>query len=351
MNMGDGLGKPFKTLDEQIDILVKRNLIVKNKEQAKYLLTKHSYYSVINGYKDIFLKKKQSKFEEDCYEDDTTLTDIINLHDFDKKIRIEILSALENIESTLATNINYIFAERFGENQEQYLNPKNFKPGSITAKGKSQRDILIEELKKICTSNNHPMKHYRENHYNIPPWILVKGATFGNLLYIYKLFRKEEKDYLICRCLGISKSEIDEDLKEFFIKMLEIFWRYRNWAAHGGRMYSHKVREQLPYYSQAYDRFEIVKTAYNKGQGRNDIFALFIGIAFFFKSDATAYLNFAVGINFYIEKYSKEYKKYGDRVIKQMGLPLDYSKCLFENLPDVNHSTFLNNINSQLFKV
>lgn len=344
------LSKPFKTLDQQIEILIKRNLIVENKDEAKYLLTKHSYYSVINGYKDIFLKEKQNKTDEDCYENNTAITDIVNLHDFDKKIRVEVLSALENIESTLATNISYIFAERFGDRKEDYLNPANFKPGSRTAKGKSQRDILIEDLNKICASNNHPMKHYRENHNNVPPWILVKGATFGNLLYIYKLFRKEEKDYLISRCLGVSIDKIDEALKEFFIKMLEVFWRFRNWAAHGGRMYSHKVKEQLPYYSPAFKRFEIDKSTYNTGVGKNDIFALCIGIAFFVSTDVTAYLNFAVGINFYIKKYNEKHPEYGLRVIKLMGLPEDYEDCLLTKLPQVDHSAFLNNINYQLLK-
>ena len=31
------------------------------------------------------------------------------------------------------------------------------------------------------------MKHYRGYHGNVPPWIMLKGTTFGNLANFYKL--------------------------------------------------------------------------------------------------------------------------------------------------------------------
>lgn len=50
--------KPFKTYDEQIDILKSRNLEIKDKSKAKDILSQINYYNLINGYKDPFLIKK-----------------------------------------------------------------------------------------------------------------------------------------------------------------------------------------------------------------------------------------------------------------------------------------------------
>jgi len=338
------LDKPFKTLDEQIDILIKRNLVIKDIDQAKFSLTKHGYYSIINGYKDIFLKEKANPMEEDCFSDNVNFTDLINLYYFDVRLRNEILSALESIEGTLQSNIAYILSEKFGYKQTDYLCPTNFKVGRRTRNGRTEREVLLEQLGKICGSEEHPMKHYRSRYGNIPPWILAKGLTFGNIIYIYKLFKKEEKDYLISRCLGTPINEVDEKLKEFFSKMLDIFRRYRNWAAHGGRIYSHKVREELPYYPPVHQKYGITRGNYNKGQGKNDIMGLCLAMFFFMDSYFHGSVQFFAGLDHNLEHYKKRNPGYYPGVLKQMGFPSDYEESFFKDKVlqiDTNSKSFL----------
>ena len=43
--------KPFKTLDEQIQILKDRKLLIEDNKFAKHALLTFSYYNLINGYK------------------------------------------------------------------------------------------------------------------------------------------------------------------------------------------------------------------------------------------------------------------------------------------------------------
>lgn len=54
--------KPFKTYNEQISILKSRNVYIKNEETVKQCLTDISYYSLINGYKDLFDSDINGKF-------------------------------------------------------------------------------------------------------------------------------------------------------------------------------------------------------------------------------------------------------------------------------------------------
>ena len=45
--------KDFKTIEEQIEVLKARGIII-NDENAKEILTENNYYYLINGYKDLF---------------------------------------------------------------------------------------------------------------------------------------------------------------------------------------------------------------------------------------------------------------------------------------------------------
>ena len=47
--------KPFKTIDEQIEILKDRHLKFINEEAAKSNLISYGYYEIVNGYKDYLL--------------------------------------------------------------------------------------------------------------------------------------------------------------------------------------------------------------------------------------------------------------------------------------------------------
>lgn len=55
--MTDNFQKPFKTIDEQIEILKNRNLIIDNEDVAKKTLQSLSYYKIVNGYQNPFWAK------------------------------------------------------------------------------------------------------------------------------------------------------------------------------------------------------------------------------------------------------------------------------------------------------
>lgn len=48
------MSKPFKTYDEQIEILSNRDLDINNPEYTKIILSQVNYYNLINGIKLYF---------------------------------------------------------------------------------------------------------------------------------------------------------------------------------------------------------------------------------------------------------------------------------------------------------
>ena len=55
------MSKPFKTVEEQIEILKSRGLIIQDEERALFFLKNNNYYELINGYKDFFIDKDKTE--------------------------------------------------------------------------------------------------------------------------------------------------------------------------------------------------------------------------------------------------------------------------------------------------
>ena len=83
--------KEFKTIDEQINILKKRNIIINDYEKAYNILSKHNYYYLINGYKDLFLNKES---DIETFITGTKIEEIYALYFFDKIKKINFLKYL-----------------------------------------------------------------------------------------------------------------------------------------------------------------------------------------------------------------------------------------------------------------
>lgn len=56
------MGKPFKTLDEQCDILISRNLVIDDLDFAKRYLLHNNYYEVMNTCGKLFTNLNSDNF-------------------------------------------------------------------------------------------------------------------------------------------------------------------------------------------------------------------------------------------------------------------------------------------------
>lgn len=100
--------KDFKSLDEQIDLLEKRGLIIYNKDKAKRFLTNTNYYRFSGYYKPFYIKDTEQ------FKEKTTFNDIYNLYNFDRELRNLIFSLTEQVEIKFKTWIAYYISENYG---------------------------------------------------------------------------------------------------------------------------------------------------------------------------------------------------------------------------------------------
>ncbi|GAA0341236.1 Abi family protein [Oceanobacillus oncorhynchi subsp. oncorhynchi] len=323
--------KPFIDLDKQIKKLTSRGLKILNVEKAKHQLIKTTYYDLINGYKDMFLLPKSTRSEDDKFIDGTTIEDIIELYELDRQIRNATLEILLDIECRFYSSVSYSLGKLYGEKEEDYLNIDNFKRGKIqTHNNRLERVNLFEKIEeKIHRPRIQPLKYYRRKYGNIPPWILVKDLTFGEIVKLYQLSPRELKVMVVSNILGHEPNENDF---EYFSSGIKLFNTFRNWAAHGGRMYNFKSRIEFPFIEYHHEVFSINKGDYNKGRGKKDFTALITATLFFLKKDYQDIIEFLIKIRTYLDHYQKSNPLQYEKVLFEMGLPSNYYQSLHNTM-------------------
>lgn len=126
--------KPFISYSNQLNVLTqKKQLNISDLLYAERKLHDIGYYSLIDGYKDIFYNPMTR-----TYEKGTNFTDIVALYEFDENLRFLVFKFICHVEQKIRSLISYSFCEAFSENQSAYLNPVNYNVSK-----KNGRDISI----------------------------------------------------------------------------------------------------------------------------------------------------------------------------------------------------------------
>ncbi|MBS6520303.1 MAG: Abi family protein [Clostridiales bacterium] len=224
-------------VNEQIEILLKKGLIINNISDAKIALNTYGYYNIINSYKEPYTILDNSG--NTIYKQNTTFDQIYSLFQLDHYLRNSIMVAMVDLEEHLRAVSAEVIAHSFGTNMNVYLDRKNYQNRKIKDP-RFRLDAILASLKKIALENSsNPIKYYRDTYENIPPWVLFKGTYLSTLVNYIRLFKKEEKEVFIQKVFGIRKEYCHfSSIKNLLTDSLFLFLDYRNRTAHGGRVYN-----------------------------------------------------------------------------------------------------------------
>jgi len=265
--------KPFKTYDEQIEILEGRGMKIEDATEATEILTNKNYYNIINGYKRLFLDPS-STAENEHYMKGTTLHEIDSLFLFDSNLRIVCLKRILEVELRMKSIIAYEFSNRYGYDDDKYLNPVNFSaamPEHLSLDKMLKR--VHDQKADAMDSDNSSILHYVNEHGYVPLWVLMNVLTFGAMAHFYASMKLADRASVAKR-FPMDQSELN--------KILWALNYYRNCCAHGGRFYDFKVlRHPIPL-TDLHKRLHLVYDR-NLGYvpGQNDFFALIIILQLF----------------------------------------------------------------------
>lgn len=318
--------KPFKTTEQQIAILESRHLLFHDKETAAKNLERYGYYEIINGYKDNFMIDPSD--DEKGFKDNVSFDHIYQLFMVDQRLRAATIESLEYFESTLRQAVAYTVSKNISYKQGDYIDRRKYNHGPRFRYPNPYNypvDKLMHTLTKITNRNDQPFKHYREDHGNVPPWIVVKRLSFGNLIWWTKLLKNREKTEVISKIMGLPIEIVQgsEELREIFGDFLSLLLDYRNIAAHGGRIYNHfSRRHMLSYRGPLYARyFRVSQEDYNAGKGQSRLGVLLRGLDLF--ENKEPYITLLVNIELAIKDYLKLYPQDEQYLLDTMEINMD----------------------------
>lgn len=258
--------KPFVTYTNQINILLyKKQLNISDLSFANKKLHDIGYYSLIDGYKDIFYNPMTR-----TYEKDTNFSDIVALYEFDENLRSLVFKYICHIEQKIRSLISYSFCEAFSENQSAYLDSSNY---NVSKKNGREISKLISILDYEANKNTeHSYVVYQRNTYgNVPLWVIMKTLTLGQTSKMYSFMQPSIKAKVSIHYKNITEKELIQ-----YLKILTVF---RNICAHNERLFSFETRFEIPD-TKLHKKMNIPQKGTQYLYGKHDIFALFIAFRY-----------------------------------------------------------------------
>ena len=252
--------KVFKTLDEQIAILQDKNLIIPDIQKAEQILLKENYF-FLSGYRHLFMYKGDTKFITG-----TTFDELYAMFKFDRRLRNIFFKNILMVENNVKSLISYELSKKYGYQEKDYLNPKNFIQDRM--KYRQVKDVLNKVKRQIRVNGRQhsATTHYMDNYGYIPLWILVKVLSFGIVSELYNILKDEDKTTIAD----------NYNMKPYQLSTyLSVLANYRNLCAHEDILYDHRIQRPIgdtPYH----EKLKIDKIDDEYAYGKNDLYAIVI---------------------------------------------------------------------------
>lgn len=244
--------KNWLSLDDQLNLLTSRNVVISNRDKAKEFLERIGYYR-LSGYLYPFKKDSElcceyppknlkpssefpgRKIKIDDYQN-VQFEKIVDLYVFDKRLRLLILDAIERIEIALRSQISH-FLGAYGP--YSYLDPqyfyKDFTSYSNAGAFLSNHHLwLSKNASLIKRSKEDFIKHHKDNGLiPIPIWVICEVWDFGALATLYEGMLEDDQDKISTK-YGIQNGRI-------FYKWLKVLGEIRNGCAHHSRLWNRNI--------------------------------------------------------------------------------------------------------------
>lgn len=281
--------KKFFNILEQVELLKNRGLVISDEGKLKLYLRYINYYHL-----SAYFKTFQD--QNDLFKDDSSFEDILNIYNFDKKLRLMLLDVLEKIEMSFKSVLSHDFSKE-KDDFYWYLPEKNnyinvsLKIERIIEKTKNSKEVYIQ----------HFFKKYDEEK-NLPAWIFFEGLTFGD-----------------CSLIARNLSDIDKGIianfyklpKRTSIQMLHHLSILRNLCAHHAWVWNRNFTFKTPVYKKYKHLFNDVKD--------KTLFSLLISAQIFIRKISPA--------SDWLDKLEGLIKNHGIE-IRRMGFPENWREKL-----------------------
>ncbi len=308
MFKGDAMNKIFKTLDEQVQILENKGMVIEDVEATKEILLRENYF-FINGYRNLFMKSMTDR----TFVPGASFRELYGVFNFDRQVRNILFKNLLIIENNLKSIISYHLSKAYGIREQDYLNPNNF---NNHPDKRRQINDLIQKMKRQIRSNadNHTATAHYNTHYGyIPLWIAVKVLSFGIVSELYLILKPSDQK-AIAEFFHVEADEL--------ATYLPVLANYRNLCAHEEILFDHRVQRVIED-TRFHEKLEIPKLDNEYIYGKDDLFALIIILKQMLRKDN--FNSLIKELDYEIQRLDGKLESISiGKVLEKMGFPVNY---------------------------
>lgn len=233
--------KPHLPLPEQIALLKRRGMIIKDDVQATNTLERLGYYR-LSGY-FYPLRKTQPRGtlgRQDEFQLGTSLELIDQLCEFDRELRLLVLDAVERIEVSVRCDIAHRLGQRHSLAHEvpDELDRKFCFAINPRTKRTEYEDWTLKLNSLMQRAHKEDfVKHHAEKYAGkMPIWVVTEVWDFGLLSKFYAGMRYKDQTF-IARRYGLMEAK-------YLVSWLRAINFVRNVSAHHSRLWNRNIVER-----------------------------------------------------------------------------------------------------------
>jgi abortive infection bacteriophage resistance protein len=222
--------KPALTLDQQIDLLRARGMLISDLAQAKQHLSHINYYRLRAYW--LPLEHADPGDGRHAFKPNSEFSSVLACYSFDRALRLLLMDAIERIEISLRTRFAQVLSLRYGPFAHE--ESAHFKQHPLWQKS---RDELSKEYAR---SRETFAEHYRNQYPHLPSpplWVACELMTLGHLSRWLQNLRVPKDRQTIADAYGL-----DEKVLVSFAHHLTVV---RNHCAHHGRVWNRKFAVKM----------------------------------------------------------------------------------------------------------
>ena len=254
--------KPAINIDQQLKTLEERGLHIQNKEKAKLFLQAVGFFRL-----SAYMRPYQiSNNPDHSFKPNTTFRQITRTYEFDRKLRLLVMAAIERIEVSVRSVIGNYMGPKYDSSHwycDRTLFKKYYAYYRLLQTIEHKQIKAVQDYERECKridkardktpeqKESLKKKRARENyarHYPLtysepdlmPGWAMLEELTLGELSHLYAGLAKDGDKKEIAKALGLTMP-----LLESWLKTLT---SVRNICAHHSRLWNRELgmKPELP---------------------------------------------------------------------------------------------------------
>lgn len=219
------MGVKAITLDEQIQLLRSRGMVINNEEKAKEVLSDIGYYRLGFYWFPMEIDYPNKNNRNHLFKDTADFDDAVRLYYFDFKLRNILLKYLSRIEISFKTSLIYFVSNRYDSHPTWFVNP-------IIVNRSFIQNFDVEVYNSKFKNNKVIARHHKKyiNDKYAPAWKTLEFMTLGGVISLYTSLNNNDLKRKIASIYNINRVEVFEN---YIILIRDI----RNVCAHGNILY------------------------------------------------------------------------------------------------------------------